>query len=355
MTVTIAIVSGKGGTGKTTTAISLACALAERDFNVLAVDMDPQANLTSGLGFNPYDARDTMFQVLTSDTSAGSAVLETPYRVDLLPSSPEFALVESALPSRLGQELALRQALSSLTKYDFALIDTPPNFGFHTVNALAAADYILVPVQMSGYALKGLNEVQRAMAAMRVELNPHLEVLGVLPTFVTPRTNFSYDILAALRALPDLKIFEAQVRSTVRFAETSLEGVPILRYASRSSAANAYRKLAGEVIDRTGMAAGRERVLVGLALEPLPSEPAATPAWPAPAPLSVTGALSVDAARLLGMAPVEGQPEQSPPIGSPQGPPTSGPSVGGRNRSRTGAVRAIQAALRRLARLKRPA
>ncbi|HXA43574.1 MAG TPA: ParA family protein [Candidatus Solibacter sp.] len=348
---TIAIVSGKGGTGKTTTAISLACALAERDFSVLAVDMDPQANLTSGLGFNPYDARNTLLEVLSGKLSAGSAVLETEYRVDLLPSSPDFALAESALPSRLGQETALRQALATLTKYDFALVDTPPNFGFHTVNALAAADYILVPVQMSGYALKGLNEVQRAMAAMRVELNPQLEVLGVLPTFVSARTNFSYDILAALRALPDLRIFEAQVRSTVLFAETSLEGVPILKYATRSTAANAYRKLAGEVIDRTGMVSPEEAVLAGVALQASTADAPASAAWPTPAPLSTTGALSVDAARLLGMAPAEDGSDTQPAV-SPPGLPAATGTGSGSTRPKIGTIARIRALVRKLAHLK---
>ncbi len=355
MTVTIAIVSGKGGTGKTTTAISLACALGERDFNVLAVDMDPQANLTSGLGLNPYDPRETLFQVLTGDSGAGAAIVETAYDVDLLPSSPDFAAVESALPSRIGQELLLQRTLAALTNYDFVLIDTPPNFGFHTLNSLAAADYILVPVQMSAYALKGLNEVQRAMTAMRLELNPKLQVLGVLPTFVSPRTNFSYDILSALRALPDLRIFETQVRTTVRFAETSLEGVPILRYAARSSAANAYRKLAGEVIARTGMEVRSESVLAGPLAAPAPSQAAESPAWPVPAPLSTTGALSVDAARLLGLEAAEERPEHPPPATSREAGPSGLAAANGSKDPRTGAMTTIMAALRRLIGRKRSA
>lgn len=324
MTVTIAMVSGKGGTGKTTTAINLACALAEQHFSVLAVDMDPQANLTSGLGFNPYHLTDTIFQVLTGESADGAPLLRTEYGIDLLPCSPELSSVESALPSRIGKEFLLRGSLEDLTKYDFVLIDTPPSFGFHTMNALAAADYLLVPVQMSGFALNGLNEVQRTMAAARQELNPQLRVLGVLPTFVAPRTNFSHDMMAALRALPDLRVFQTQVCSTVKFAETSLEGVPILTYASASKAANAYRSLALEVMERVEMPVREQGAATPvptwvkpLIPEPLPIPTTVTASAPIsatiatephssrPAPVSrpTTGALSVDAAALLGMIP----------------------------------------------------
>jgi chromosome partitioning protein len=324
VTVTIAVVSGKGGTGKTTTTINLACALAERDHRVLAVDMDPQANLTSGLGLNPYRLEATVLPLLIDDSADRAPAPVTRYGVDLLPCNPDLASVEAALESRIGRELRLRNALGRMAKYDFVFIDTPPNFGFHTLNAMAAADYILVPVQMSGFALRGLVEVQRTVASMREELNPKLRLIGVLPTFVSPRTNLSHDILAGLRALPDLWVFKAQVKSTVKFAETSLDGVPILRYASSSNAANAYRVLAVELKERIEMllreesALAAEAALTGpLISEPIagrqpevsPSqvaaaaEPEALVAAAAPIVLSTTGALSVDALALLGTAP----------------------------------------------------
>lgn len=255
MTVTIAAISGKGGTGKTTTVINLSCALAEMGKTVLAVDMDPQANLTSGVGYDPYKLEETVFQALTGDSPNGSAVMSCEFGMDLLPSSPDLSAVESALPSRIGQELLLRGVLTGLTekgtKYDFVLIDTPRNFGFHTLNALAASDYILVPVQMSGFAIKGLKEVLRTLAAARQRLNSDVRVLGILPTFVNPRTNFSRDMLEALHDLPHLPVFNSLVKNTVKLAETSLEGVPILKYASHSDAAQAYRDLAVEVVSKT--------------------------------------------------------------------------------------------------------
>jgi chromosome partitioning protein len=251
--VTIAAISGKGGTGKTTTIINLAAALVEHGRSVLAVDMDPQANLTSGVGYDPYRLEETIFQALTGQSPNGAAILSSEYGIDVLPSSPDLSAIEASLESGIGRELLLRQVIQRLNaggRYDFVLIDTPPNFGFHTLNALAAADFILVPVQMSGFAIKGLKEVLRTLAAARQRLNSDVRVLGILPTFVNPRTNFSRDMLEALHALPNLPVFEAAVKQTVKLAETSLEGVPILQYASKSDAAQAYRDLAGEVITR---------------------------------------------------------------------------------------------------------
>ena len=252
MTVTIAAISGKGGTGKTTTIINLACALAEQGRSVLVVDMDPQANLTSGIGHDPYRLEQTVFHALTGESPNGGAVLKTEHGPDLLPSSPDLSAVEASLQSGIRRELLLRGVLDKLThggaKYDYVLVDTPPNFGFHTLNALAAADYVLVPVQMSGFAIKGLKEVLRTLAGARQRLNSDVRVLGILPTFVSPRTNFSRDMLEALRDLPNLRVFNAVVKQTVKLAETSLEGVPILKYAPTSDASAAYRDLAVEVV-----------------------------------------------------------------------------------------------------------
>ena len=252
MSVTIAAISGKGGTGKTTTVINLAVALAEHGKSVLAVDMDPQANLTSGIGYDPYRLDETIFQALTGESPNGSGVLTSEFGIDL-PSSPDLSAVESALQSGIGREMLLRQVLQRIAgrgPLRLRLIDTPPNFGFHTLNAPAAADFILVPVQMSGFAIKGLKEVLRTLAAARQRLNADVRVLGILPTFVSPRTNFSRDMLEALHDLPNLPVFAATVKQTVKLAETSLEGVPILQYASKSDAAQAYRDLAVEVMDR---------------------------------------------------------------------------------------------------------
>jgi len=255
VTVTIAAISGKGGTGKTTTVINLSCGLAELGKSVLAVDMDPQANLTSGVGFDPYRLEETVFHALTGESYNGPVILKTEYGIELIPANPDLSAVEASMPSAIGRELRLREVLqgvnSGAQKYDYVVIDTPPNFGFHTLNALGATDYVLVPVQMSGFAIKGLKEVLRTVAAARQRLNSDVRVLGILPTFVSPRTNFSRDMLEALRELSNLHVFRAEVRQTVKLAETSLAGVPITKYASGSAASAAYRDLAAEIVELT--------------------------------------------------------------------------------------------------------
>jgi len=253
MAVAIACVSGKGGVGKTTTTASLAAIFAERGRRVLAVDMDPQSNLTSGLGFNPYGLDRTVANLLIDPTrELREVVLATRWSdLHLLAASPDLSGIEAELPSVIDRELLLRDAVrrdTDASNYDFILFDTPPSFGFHTVSVLAAADYVLIPVQMSGFALKGLKETLRTVHAARQQLNPLLAVLGMVATFVTPRTRFSRDLLDGLRTMPNLRLFNTVIRVTVRLQENALAGEPITAYAPSSGAAAVYRELADEVL-----------------------------------------------------------------------------------------------------------
>lgn len=253
MAISIACISGKGGVGKTTTVINLAAALAEQGSRVLVVDCDPQSNLTSGLGFNPYTLPATLRDVLAGRIQLnGEVILPTRWdNLSLVPANPDLSAVEAELPTQLNREVLLRDALSrngTQAAYDFILYDTPPNFGFHTINALAAIQWVLIPVQMSGYAIKGLKEVLRTVHAARQRLNPELRILGIVPTFVNLRTNFSRDMLDGLREIPNLRVFDSIIKLTVKLQETSLAGVPVTAYASSSEAAQAYRSLAAEVL-----------------------------------------------------------------------------------------------------------
>ena len=253
MATSIATISGKGGVGKTTTTVNLAAALAEQGRRVLLIDCDPQSNLTSGVGLNPYSLERTLEDVLTGRLPVSDAVVKTQWEnLDILPASPDLTAVESELASGLNRELALRKAINGdgiQHSYDFIFYDTPPNFGFHTVNALAAADYVLIPVQMSGYAIRGLKEVLRAVHIARQQLNPDLRVIGLLPTFVNLRTRFSRQLLEGLAEIASLHVFSTLITPTVKLQETSLAGVPITAYASSSKAAAAYRQLAAEVLE----------------------------------------------------------------------------------------------------------
>lgn len=252
MTAFIACVSGKGGVGKTTTVINLGAALAEKGRRVLLVDCDPQSNLTSGLGLNPYDLQRTVADLMTGKHSAAEAVAETEWaNLFVIPASPDLVAVESEMSTTLDHELTLRRSLrqNGLTApYDFVIYDTPPSFGFHTVNALAAADQVLIPVQMSGFAIRGLKEVLRTVHLVRARLNPDLAILGIVPTFVNLRTKFSRQLLEGLCELASIRVFNTVITPTVKLQETSLAGVPVTAYAPASKAAAAYRGLADEVI-----------------------------------------------------------------------------------------------------------
>ena len=258
---TLSIANQKGGVGKTTTAISLGAALAERGSRVLLVDLDPQGNATSGLGFGRGQVPGT-YAVLLQDRPLEEAVMPTEIAgLDLLAASPEMAGAEVELVPTLAREFRLKAALAG-TSYDTILVDCPPSLGLLTVNALAAAELVLIPVQCEFFALEGLAQLMKTVEAVRFRLNPQLEVLAIVLTMVDARNRLSMQVIEEVQShFPDL-VARVRIPRAVRLAEAPSHGKPISTYDPASRGAQAYGDLAQELSAR--MAAHQPVALTAL-------------------------------------------------------------------------------------------
>jgi chromosome partitioning protein len=251
--VVISLCNQKGGVGKTTTVINLGAALAEFGRKVLLVDFDPQASLTVGLGINPNVVDSTIYHLMMErDVPLDDVVVPTNVPgVDLIPSNIDFAGAEMQLINEVGREQVLSRALDrAKTRYDVILVDCQPSLGLLTVNALAAADGVIVPLECEYFALRGVALLKGTIEKVQDRLNPKLTIVGLLGTMYDGRTLHSREVLQTLVSGWGESVFQTVIRRTIKFSEATVAGEPLTEYASTSSGAESYRQLAKEVLAR---------------------------------------------------------------------------------------------------------
>jgi chromosome partitioning protein len=243
----IAFANQKGGVAKTTTTLNLAAAFAEQGHRVLCVDMDPQGNLTMSQGIDPDTLETSMFDVLVHDLSIREVIRKR--EIDIACASIDLAGAEIAMSTKIGRERSLTKALRTISDdYDWVFIDTPPSLGLLTVNALTAADQVIVPVQCEYLSMRGLLQLQNTLSMIRENLNPDVQIAGILPTMVDTRTLHAREALEILEENFGDRVFGARIRKTIRFAEAPVKGMSVLKYDPTGTAADAYRQLAKEVL-----------------------------------------------------------------------------------------------------------
>jgi chromosome partitioning protein len=243
----IAFANQKGGVAKTTTTLNLAVAFAESGYKVLCIDLDPQGNLTMSQGIDPDKVEKSLYDVLVNDMPIGEIIVER--EIDIAVASIDLAGAEIAMSTKIGRERSLEKALKEVSGYyDFVCIDTPPSLGLLTINALTAANKVIVPVQCEYLSMRGLVQLQNTLKMIQENLNPDVKIEGILPTMLDARTVHAKEAVEILEENFGDLVFKSRIRKAIKFAEAPVKGASVLKYDSGSSAANYYRELAKEVL-----------------------------------------------------------------------------------------------------------
>lgn len=248
MTRVLAFANQKGGVAKTTSTLSVAAALGELGQRVLAIDMDPQGALTYSLGVDPDTVEETVNDLLVRRLPAGKVILER--EVDLIPANIDLAGAEAVLLSKTGREYALQRAVRDVADdYDFTLIDCPPSLGILTINALTAADEVVIPLQCEALSHRGVGQLIETLEDIRHFTNPDLQVAGVIPTMYDGRTKHAREVLGDVGERYQVRVYEPPIRKSIRFAEATRAGKSILSFAPTHTGAEGYRSIAQAILD----------------------------------------------------------------------------------------------------------